>query len=92
MRKATGITRPVDSLGRVAIPVELRRILEWEHGDRVEIFVSDNGEVILRKYVRGCAACGEEKRVYSEGNLLLCEKCIRRMAAATMDKDWKLAT
>lgn len=47
--KSTGITRKVDELGRVVIPKELRRILEMEVKDPIEIFVN-NEEVILKKY------------------------------------------
>ncbi|RHW35945.1 AbrB/MazE/SpoVT family DNA-binding domain-containing protein [Neobacillus notoginsengisoli] len=47
--KSTGIVRKVDDLGRVVIPVELRRSLEIAVGDSLEIFKDDN-KIILRKY------------------------------------------
>ena len=43
--KTTGITRPVDALGRVVIPVELRRVLNIKTDDYLEIFV--DGEYIM---------------------------------------------
>lgn len=37
--KSTGIVRKVDELGRIVIPKELRRTLNIEEGDPLEIFV-----------------------------------------------------
>jgi AbrB family transcriptional regulator, transcriptional pleiotropic regulator of transition state genes len=58
--KSTGIVRKLDSLGRVVIPIELRRILEIDEKDPVEIFVEDN-RIILQKYepFGACALTGE---------------------------------
>lgn len=47
--KATGIIRDVDSLGRVVIPVELRRSLELPEGTPMEIF-TEGKNIIIRKY------------------------------------------
>lgn len=58
--KATGIVRKVDSLGRVVIPMELRKIYGIELQDPMEILV-DDGNIILRKYEAKltCAVTGE---------------------------------
>src|SRR5690554_308699 len=48
--KATGIVRRIDDLGRVVIPKEIRRTLRIREGDPLEIFVDQDGEVILKKY------------------------------------------
>lgn len=53
--KSTGIVRKVDELGRIVIPRELRRTLEINEKDPVEIFI-DGEEIILRKFVSN-AAC-----------------------------------
>lgn len=47
--KSTGIARKVDELGRVVIPIELRRTLGIEERDALEIFV-DGNQIILQKY------------------------------------------
>ncbi|RDY70288.1 AbrB/MazE/SpoVT family DNA-binding domain-containing protein [Halobacillus trueperi] len=47
--KATGITRKVDELGRVVIPIELRRTLGINEKDTLEIFVNEDS-VVLKKY------------------------------------------
>jgi transcriptional pleiotropic regulator of transition state genes len=58
--KSTGIVRKLDGLGRVVIPMELRRTLDINEKDPVEIFV-DGEEIILRKFVSNvaCIVTGE---------------------------------
>ncbi len=48
--KSTGIVRRIDDLGRVVIPKELRRTMRINEGDSLEIFVSENGEVVFKKH------------------------------------------
>jgi len=47
--KSTGIVRKVDELGRIVLPIELRKVLHIEVRDALEIFV-DEGKIILKKY------------------------------------------
>ena len=47
--KSTGIVRKVDDLGRVVLPIELRRTLGIEVKDALEIFIDDD-KIILKKY------------------------------------------
>jgi transcriptional pleiotropic regulator of transition state genes len=55
--KATGIVRKLDSLGRVVLPMELRKTLGINPEDPMEIFV-DGDQIIVKKYVAGCFFCG----------------------------------
>ena len=48
--KATGIIRRVDDLGRVVIPKEIRKQLKIGESDPLEIFLSKDGEIILKPY------------------------------------------
>ena len=48
--KATGIVRRLDDLGRLVIPKEIRKIYRLKEGDSIEFFVSDNNEIVIRKY------------------------------------------
>lgn len=48
--KATGVVRSVDSLGRIVIPKELRRVMKIREGDPMEIYTETDGEVVLKKY------------------------------------------
>ena len=54
--KSTGIVRKVDELGRIVLPIELRRTLGIEEKDRIEFFV-EGESVILRKYQPACIFC-----------------------------------
>lgn len=46
----TGIIRRIDDLGRVVIPKEIRRQIDIEEGDPLEIFQTEDGGIYLRKY------------------------------------------
>ena len=74
--KSTGVVRPIDQLGRIVIPIELRRTLDIEVGDPLEIFV-DGEEVILRKYEPGCVFCGNAKYVVEFKGKKVCTNCIK---------------
>ena len=60
--KTTGITRKVDRLGRVVIPMELRRTLGIDVKDALEIYV-DGDQIILKKHAPACIFCGNTKDV-----------------------------
>lgn len=74
--KAIGIVRKVYELGRIVIPKELRRTLNIEEGDPLEIFV-DGEEVVLRKYEPGCVFCGNAKYVVEFKGKKVCTNCIK---------------
>lgn len=59
--KATGIVRKVDELGRIVIPIELRRILDIEVKDELEIF-TEKDQIVLKKFTsrKKCAVTGKE--------------------------------
>lgn len=72
--KSTGVVRKVDELGRITLPVELRRVLRIRERDPLEIFVEDE-LILLRKYTsqKACAITGDitnENKKYGE-NLFL---------------------
>ena len=66
--KATGIVRKIDNLGRVVLPIELRRTLNIKNDEPVEIFV-DNENIVLKKYSPNLAC--KVTGVISEDNLIL---------------------
>ena len=51
-KKATGIIRRIDDLGRVIIPKEIRRALGLKEGDPMEIFI-DGEAILIRPRQRG---------------------------------------
>lgn len=76
--KATGIVRPVDSLGRIVLPVELRRTLDITTEDSVEIFM-DGRNIILKKHQPSCVFCGETDNVEMLKGKYVCRKCLNEL-------------
>lgn len=76
--KSTGIVRKVDELGRIVLPIELRRTLGIEEKDRIEIFV-DGESIILRKYQPDCIFCDNAKDIINYKGKNICPDCIRAM-------------
>lgn len=76
--KATGIVRPVDPLGRVVIPVELRRRLNISTEDSLEVFV-DGEYIMLKKYEPSCVFCGSADDVKNICGKNVCRECISQI-------------
>ncbi|MBS4537925.1 AbrB/MazE/SpoVT family DNA-binding domain-containing protein [Clostridium sp. D2Q-11] len=73
--KSTGIVRKVDELGRVVIPIELRRTLDIAEKDALEIFV-DGEMIVLKKYAPACIFCGQAKDVSQFKGKNICPDCL----------------
>jgi transcriptional pleiotropic regulator of transition state genes len=82
--KATGIVREVDNLGRIVLPAELRKTLNIQTKEPLEIFV-DKEKIIFRKYQPACVFCGNANNVTKFKNKLVCEECLNNMN--NIDKD-----
>ncbi len=76
---STGIVRQIDRLGRVVLPIELRRTLQIEEKDSLEIFVEDN-TIILKKYQPACIFCGNARDVSSFKGKNVCGECRRLLS------------
>ena len=76
--KSTGIVRKVDELGRIVLPIELRRTLEIAERDSLEIYV-EGSTIILKKYEPACIFCGDAKDVVNYRGRNICRKCLEEM-------------
>jgi AbrB family transcriptional regulator, transcriptional pleiotropic regulator of transition state genes len=77
--KSTGIVRKLDKLGRIVVPIELRKTMGISVKDSLEIF-TDGNDIILRKYAPGCVFCGEAGHIVMQHNgKLVCESCYKRL-------------
>lgn len=76
--RSTGVVRKVDELGRIVLPIELRRTLDIKEGEPLEIYV-DGEEIILKKYQPGCIFCGTANDVTNFKGKKICEKCLKEM-------------
>ncbi len=77
--KSTGIVRKVDELGRVVLPIELRRTLGIGEKDPLEIYV-DGNQIILKKYEPACVFCGKADGVVNFKGKNVCEECLSTMS------------
>ena len=88
--KSTGIIRRIDELGRIVIPIELRRVMgiqtskekgskDKSDSDALEIF-ADGEEIILRKYTPGCHCCGNVGDLKEVMGLKICQDCLKELS------------
>ena len=78
--KSTGIVRKVDELGRIVIPIELRKTMYIQEKDSIEIFV-EGQNIILKKYQPSCIFCNSmEDTVFYKGKYV-CAECMRELKA-----------
>jgi transcriptional pleiotropic regulator of transition state genes len=79
MMKSTGIVRKVDELGRIVLPIELRRTLGISEKDPLEIYVEGN-QIILKKYESACIFCNSTKNIAHFKTKNLCAECLRQLS------------
>lgn len=84
MIKSTGIVRKVDELGRVVIPVELRRNLGISERDGLEIFV-DGDQIILKKYSPSCIFCSNAGDIIKFNDQNICKSCLEKLKMLPLD-------
>lgn len=71
----TGIVRRIDDLGRVVIPMELRRTLGIHVKDPLSISV-EGEKIILQKHEDSCAICGDTGDISRVKDRAVCQKCL----------------
>lgn len=76
--KSTGIVRKIDELGRIVLPIEMRRTLGISEKDPVEIFTeADN--IILRKHQAACVFCDSTKQIIDFRGKNVCFNCLNNL-------------
>ena len=76
--KTTGIVRQMDSLGRIVLPIELRRTLDIAQKDSLEIYVEGN-QIILKKYEPTCIFCDNSRDIVSFKGKNVCPACLKEL-------------
>lgn len=76
--KSTGIVRKVDELGRVVLPIELRRTMGIAERDPLEIYV-DGNSIILKQYQDSCVFCGGSDEVTEFKGKNICAACKKEL-------------
>lgn len=79
MLKSTGIVRRLDELGRIVLPIDLRRKMDVCERDSLEIY-TDGDLIVLKKYQPSCVFCSnaEDLTVYNGKNI--CRDCLAAFA------------
>ena len=77
--KSTGIIRKVDELGRIVLPIELRRTLDIEERDELEIFM-ENDRIVLQKFEPACLFCGSSRGLITYRGKNVCQSCVGKMS------------
>ena len=74
-KKDTGVIRSIDRIGRLVLPIELRRELGINDGEPVQMYV-ENGKIIVEKYIKRCFICGRSSDEYTTiKNKRICQNC-----------------
>lgn len=76
--KSTGIVRKVDELGRIVLPIELRRTLDIAEKDSLEIYV-DGSTIVLKKYQPACIFCDDARDVITFKGKNVCPSCVKEL-------------
>ncbi len=76
--RSTGILRKVDGLGRITLPMELRRVMDISENDQLEINL-EGDQIVLRKHERCCIFCGATGQLVSHHEKFVCQDCIEAL-------------
>ncbi len=78
--KKSGELCKVDALGRIVIPVRLRRSLGLKTNDPLEVYTNDD-EIVLKKYIPVCVFCGGEEELLTYKSKYVCAACAKEISA-----------
>ena len=76
--KSTGVIRQIDELGRFVLPVEIRRALQINLKDHIEIY-TEIYRIILKKYQPACLFCNSTEDNVSYQDKRICRKCLEKL-------------
>lgn len=76
--KSTGIVRSIDELGRIVLPMELRKTMDINSKDKLEIYV-DGDSIVLKKHQFACSFCGSCEDVVTFKDHCICKNCIAEL-------------
>lgn len=84
--KATGIVRKIDKLGRIVIPIEIRRSLNFDENTNIEMMIDkENNNLLMTRYQKGCFFCGEissDNIQFESKNI--CSSCAEKISTKTV--------
>ena len=78
LMKSTGVVRKVDELGRIVLPIEIRKVLDIQQKDAIEIF-TDEDKIVLQKYQPACIFCNNVDDIVYFNGKRVCTKCVEKL-------------
>jgi len=76
--KSTGVVRKVDELGRIVLPIEIRKTMDIKIKDAIEIF-TDEDKIILQKYHPACVFCDNADNIVYYNGKRICRECLEKI-------------
>ncbi len=76
--KSTGVCRQVDELGRIVLPISIRKNLDIHVKDNMEIY-TEGDKIILKKRQASCVFCGNTENVVAYNEKLICQDCLKEL-------------
>lgn len=76
--KTTGVCRQVDELGRIVLPISIRKNLDIHVKDNMEIY-TEGDKIILKKRQASCVFCGNTENVVAYNEKLICQDCLKEL-------------
>ncbi len=77
--KATGMVREIDRLGRIVLPIEIRKKFDIKEKDPMEIYTDDNGYIVIKKYEPACFFCKTAGELVEYYEKKICRDCLNKL-------------
>ena len=79
-------TRRIDELGRIVLPMEIRKNLEIKEGDILEFFTDTSKNIIIKKYTNTCMFCNSQENLIELRNKVICKTCAKKLYSEISSK------
>ncbi|MBR6557962.1 MAG: AbrB/MazE/SpoVT family DNA-binding domain-containing protein [Clostridia bacterium] len=76
--KSTGMIRKIDELGRIVLPIEIRKNMDIKEKDEIEIFI-ENDRIILQKHDPACVFCNSAEELFIYMDKPICKACLDKL-------------
>lgn len=88
--KSTGIVRGLDKMGRIVLPMEIRKMLHLIDNKSSVEFYTEADAVILKKYVPACIFCDSADDLIEYRGMKICRECLEKMNQMALDSAFSL--
>ena len=79
-------TRRIDELGRIVLPMEIRKNLEIKEGDVLEFFIDISKNIVIKKYTSTCIFCNSQENLIELQSKVICKSCAGKICSEISGK------